>query len=115
MLQHCGLRRTQKQGSIILCHDIGAIGYLSDRDIIDIAGLATPELIPYIHKHEDLWKRTGEESIESKELFKRYFPDRTRARSDYFVLYPSWYADLIYTKKLKWLKNARDMRIFKIE
>jgi hypothetical protein len=35
-------------GDLIAVHDIGAIGYLIDRPLLDLAGLITPEVIPFI-------------------------------------------------------------------
>jgi hypothetical protein len=35
-------------GDLIAVHDIGAIGYLTDRPLLDLAGLITPEVIPLI-------------------------------------------------------------------
>ncbi len=33
---------------LIAVHDIGAIGYLADRPLLDLAGLITPEVVPFI-------------------------------------------------------------------
>jgi hypothetical protein len=35
-------------GDLIAVHDIGAVGYLTDRPLLDLAGLITPEVIPFI-------------------------------------------------------------------
>lgn len=41
-------------GETILCWDIGAIGYYSDRRICDAAGLVTPGMIPFVQEGLDL-------------------------------------------------------------
>ena len=43
------LRNNTKPEDIIATHDVGAIGFYSERKIIDIAGLITPELINKIN------------------------------------------------------------------
>lgn len=46
--EHVGLalwlRENTAPSSVIATHDIGATGYFSERYLVDIAGLATPEL-----------------------------------------------------------------------
>lgn len=43
------LKKNTNENDIIATHDVGAIGYYSDRKIIDVAGLVTPELISKIN------------------------------------------------------------------
>ncbi len=43
------IRDNTKPEDIIATHDVGAIGYYSDRKIVDVAGLITPELIGKIY------------------------------------------------------------------
>ncbi|HSR29317.1 MAG TPA: hypothetical protein VLY63_02045, partial [Anaerolineae bacterium] len=39
---------------LIAVHDIGAVGYLTDRPLLDLAGLITPEVIPFMTDAERL-------------------------------------------------------------
>ncbi len=41
------LRENSEPGAVVAVPDIGAIGYVSQREILDLNGLVTPELIPY--------------------------------------------------------------------
>ncbi|MEM7347040.1 MAG: hypothetical protein AAF485_22600, partial [Chloroflexota bacterium] len=59
--------------SLIAVHDIGAIGYFTQRPLLDLAGLITPEVIPIIRDEAALLQ-----FIEEKE-------------ADYVVSFPSWY------------------------
>jgi len=63
-------------GSLIAAHDIGAIGYFSGREILDLAGLVSPEVIPFIRDEKRL---------------KEFILSRG---ADYLVTFPSWYPEL---------------------
>jgi hypothetical protein len=54
-------------------HDIGAVGYFAQREIIDLAGLASPEVIPFIRDETRL-----AEYLDSEEV-------------TYLVVFPDWY------------------------
>ena len=61
---------------LIAVHDIGAVGYFTQRRIIDLAGLVTPEVIPFIRDEAKL----------------EQFLDQQQA--DYLMTFPNWYPDL---------------------
>lgn len=58
-------------------NDVGAIGYLSRREVIDVMGLVTPAIIPY--------RRDGEAGV------LRYLE---RACPDYVIVFPKWFPKL---------------------
>ncbi|HJS29491.1 MAG TPA: hypothetical protein VJ768_07705 [Anaerolineales bacterium] len=64
------------QEDLIAAHDIGALGYFSGRRIVDLAGLVTPVVIPFIRDEERL---------------ASYLDERS---ADYLVTFPGWYPDL---------------------
>ena len=63
--------------AVLAVHDIGAIGYFTRNPIIDLAGLVTPDVVPFIRDEDRL---------------TRYL-DTTHA--EYLVTFPSWYPQLI--------------------
>ncbi len=65
------------KGSLIAAHDIGALGYFGNRRLVDLAGLISPEVIPFIRDENKL----------------RLFLDQKHA--DYLVTFPGWYPDLV--------------------
>jgi len=70
------LDRNTSPDAIIAAHDIGAIGYFTRRPILDLAGLISPEVIPFIRDETQLsaWMQAQ--------------------GADYFVTFPSWYPHL---------------------
>lgn len=70
------LHENTRIDDLLAVHDIGAIGYFSGRNILDLAGLASPEVIPFIRDEEKL---------------AAYMDSRSVA---YLVTFPDWYHDL---------------------
>jgi hypothetical protein len=62
---------------LIAVHDIGAIGYYGQRDILDLAGLVSPEVIPIIRDEYAI-----EEFLDGNE-------------ASYLVTFPGWYPYLV--------------------
>jgi arabinofuranosyltransferase len=58
-------------------NDVGAIAYVSRREVLDLMGLVTPAIIPY--------RRQGEAGI------LRYL---ARACPDYLIIFPEWFPQL---------------------
>jgi hypothetical protein len=58
-------------------NDVGAIAYVSRREVVDLMGLVTPAIIPY--------RRDGEAGV------LRYLE---RACPDYLIIFPAWFPQL---------------------
>jgi hypothetical protein len=58
-------------------NDVGAIAYISRREVVDMMGLVTPAVIPY--------RRQGEAGV------LRYLE---RACPDYLIIFPAWFPEL---------------------
>nr|NIO72677.1 hypothetical protein [Anaerolineae bacterium] len=58
--------------ALIAVHDIGAVGYLVDRPLLDLAGLITPEVVPFIADEARLLAFMEEKG------------------ADYVVFFPDW-------------------------
>jgi hypothetical protein len=68
---------------LIAAHDIGAMGYFAQRPLLDLAGLISPEVIPFIRDEarlEALIRQRG---------------------AAYLVTFPSWYPHLVASSDLK--------------
>jgi hypothetical protein len=67
----------------IAVNDIGAIAFFSRREVIDLIGLVTPEILPY--------RRRGDAGV--LEYVRETCPD-------YLIVFPTWFPELT---KLDWL------------
>jgi hypothetical protein len=64
-------------GATVAAHDIGALGFFGDRQILDLAGLITPDVIPFIRDEGRI-----EDYLDTKQ-------------ADYLVIFPDWYPNLV--------------------
>ncbi len=90
--------------AVIAAHDIGAIGYFSARPLVDLAGLVTPEVLPFIRDESALL-------------------DFSRAQgAQYLVTFPGWYPQMteslqaVYRTDSVWAPahNHDNMAVFAI-
>lgn len=80
---------------LIAAHDIGALGYYSDREILDLAGLISPEVIPFMRNEDRL-----AEFLDQKQV-------------KYLMTFPSWYPDLINGREMVYQTAGKS--IFSVE
>ena len=68
--------------ALVAAHDIGALGYFANRDLLDLAGLVSPEVIPFIRDEPRL---------------EAFLLDQ---RADYLVTFPEWYPQLVQRARM---------------
>lgn len=78
------LRDNTPPDSLLAVNDIGAIGYLSNRRVLDLQGLVTPEILPLRDMKHRL-EGTAPQAV---------FDFLAARRPDYLVIFPQWYPDL---------------------
>jgi hypothetical protein len=67
---------------LIAVHDIGAVGYLVDRPLLDLAGLITPEVVPFIADEVQLLAFMEEKGADYVVFFPDWSPAYTRMSQD---------------------------------
>jgi arabinofuranosyltransferase len=67
--------------SLVAIHDIGAMGYYGNRNLVDLAGLVSPEVIPFIRDEARLAQYLDQKKV------------------DYLVTFPDWYPRLIQGRR----------------
>jgi hypothetical protein len=77
-----------EEDTIIAAHDIGALGFFSERKILDLAGLISPDVIPFIRDEGRLANYLDENE------------------ANYLVVFPNWYDDLAVTKEEIYSTNS---------
>ena len=65
------------EDAIIAAHDIGALGYFGDRQIRDLAGLISPEVIPFLWDDEQIAKYLDAEDVDYLYTFMDWYPGLT--------------------------------------
>jgi hypothetical protein len=69
--------------TLIAVNDVGAVSYFGQRRVIDLVGLATPEILPY--------RRQGPDAV------LRYLEARC---PEYLVIFPDWFPELAARRDL---------------
>ncbi|MBT3388926.1 MAG: hypothetical protein HN413_00790 [Chloroflexi bacterium] len=60
--------------ALIAAHDIGALGYFSGRPIVDLAGLISPDVIPFIRDEARLEAYLTEQGVDALVTFPGWYP-----------------------------------------
>ena len=76
------LKDNTPEDSLIVLHDIGVVGYFSDRKIIDLVGLTNPEVSKYY------WDRSSKRLYSFSE--RRIIDYLKEKKPDYLVMIPEW-------------------------
>lgn len=71
------IARQTEPDALVAAHDIGALGYFGGRDVLDLAGLTDPEVIPIVRDEAALAALLSE------------------AGADYLMTFPGWYPALV--------------------
>ena len=58
----------------VATHDIGALGYFAQRPLVDLAGLISPEIIPYIHDEDSLADYLDANGVDYLVTFPSVYP-----------------------------------------
>lgn len=72
-------------GAIIAAHDIGALGYFDNHELIDLAGLVSPEVIPFIRDETRLAAFLNQRRANYLIAFPAFYPELTRTAKPAFV------------------------------
>ena len=60
--------------TLVAAHDIGALGYFAQRDLLDMAGLVSPEVIPFIRDEQALGQHLDARQAEYFVTLEGWYP-----------------------------------------
>jgi hypothetical protein len=83
------LERATPADAEVATYDIGAIGYYSERRIIDIVGLVTPEIVPQI-RDKGITRQRSKAIVDFLES----------RRADYLVIFPRMFPGMVEDEKV---------------
>ena len=72
------------EDAVLAVHDIGAIGYFTDRELLDLAGLISPEVIPFIRNESKLAEYLDANDADYLVTFPGWYPALTGGREEIF-------------------------------
>jgi hypothetical protein len=75
--------------AIIATHDIGIIGYITQRQIVDLAGLVTPEIIPIMNNQSKLASFVQERHVTYLVVFSSYYENMLRQLDAHLLFSPN--------------------------
>lgn len=70
--------------ALLAVHDIGALGYYVQNPMIDMAGLITPEIVPFIRDEVQLAEYLDKNSVDYLVAFPGLYPQLTAGRESLF-------------------------------
>ena len=70
---------------VIAAHDIGALGYYDSHDLIDLAGLVSPEVIPFIRDEKRLAQFLDDRNAMYLIAFPDFYPELSEQAEPVFV------------------------------
>jgi len=72
------------EGDIIAAHDIGALGYFDNHELVDLAGLVSPEVIPFIRDETRLAEYLDEVGVSYLIAFPGFYPNLSKQAKPVF-------------------------------
>ena len=71
--------------ALVAAHDIGALGYFGDHNLVDLAGLVSPEVIPFIRDEQRIAAYLDERGVQYLVTFPDWYPSLTSGLTPVFT------------------------------
>lgn len=70
--------------ALVAAHDIGALGYFDSHPLLDLAGLVSPQVIPFLRDEARLAQYLDEQAVDYLVVFPDWYPSLTAGRAPIF-------------------------------
>jgi len=87
------IAKNTPENTLVAAHDIGALGYWGNRSIIDLAGLVSPEVVPFIRDEAKLAQYLDSQHADILMTFPKWYLSLQNGKN---IIYQS---DDAFTKK----------------
>jgi hypothetical protein len=84
------VKKNAKPTDIIAAQDVGAIGYFTKRNIIDLVGLVSPDMFRVQHDQKQVWKMARAQGANLFFIYKRLNPSFYEYAKDSLELETEW-------------------------
>ncbi|HEY3312339.1 MAG TPA: hypothetical protein VGK00_11930 [Anaerolineales bacterium] len=74
--------------ALVAAHDIGALGYFGAHHLVDLAGLISPEVIPFMRDQAGLARFLDEQQVSYLVTFPGWYPELVRGKTVVFSAQP---------------------------
>jgi hypothetical protein len=71
--------------AVVAAHDIGALGYFDDHELVDLAGLVSPEVVPFMRDETRLAEYLDQRGADYLIAFPAFYPELTRSAEPVFI------------------------------
>jgi hypothetical protein len=71
--------------ALVAAHDIGAMGYFSRHDLVDLAGLISPDVIPFLRNEDRIRTYLDEQGVSYLVTFPDWYPHLTEGLTPVFT------------------------------
>jgi hypothetical protein len=78
-------RRQLPENALIAAHDIGALGYFDAHPLIDLAGLISPEAVPFMRDEGQLEAFLDQRGADYLIAFPEFYPELIKGRQEVYI------------------------------
>lgn len=84
------IEKNAKDGDVIAAQDVGAIGYFTEKNVIDLVGLVSPDMYTVQNDQKEVWKKARAQGANLFFIYTRLNPSFYEYAKDSLELVEEW-------------------------